>query len=101
MTELGVLEVNGSVVKGHEPPMRAPQHTVDPTSRRSIPTVAPHSKPARPRKVAVCAMCGNVHQGTCGKTERSENLAHYRQLLFTEQSGEPFEERVCPLSMWL
>lgn len=29
-------------------------------------------------------------------TERSENLAHYRQLLFTEQSGESFEERVCP-----
>lgn len=101
IAELGVPEVNGSAVKDYEPRMRAPQYTVDPASRRSIPTFASHSKPAHSWKVAVCAMCGDVHQGTCGKTERSENLAHYRQLLFTEQSGEPFEERVCPLSMWL
>ena len=47
-------------------------------------------------------MCGNLHLGTCGMAERSENLVHYRQILFTEQTGESFEERVCPLSTpWL
>jgi chromodomain-helicase-DNA-binding protein 4 len=101
IAELGVPAVKGSVVKGYEPPKRLSQSTVDPVSR-STPTFASHSKPAHSPKVAVCAMCGNVHQGTCGLTERSENLAQYRQLLFTEQSGESFEERVCPLSTpWL
>ena len=101
VAELGVPAVKDSVVKGHEPPMKLPQSTADPV-RRSSPTFASHSKPADSRKVPVCAMCGNVHQGTCGLTERSENLAHYRQLLFTEQSGESPEERVRPLSTpWL
>ena len=92
-----IAELGVPVVKGHEPPMRLPQSTTDPVNQ-STPTFALDSKPTHSRKVAVCAMCGNVHQGTCGMTERSENLAHYRQLLFTEQSGESFEERVCPLS---
>jgi hypothetical protein len=101
IAELGVSAVKGSAAKGHEPPMRLPQSTADPVSH-STPTFASHSKPAHSREVAVCAMCGNVHQGTCGMAERSENLVHYRQLLFTEQSGESFEERVCPLSTpWL
>ena len=97
IAELGVPAEKGSVVKGYEPSIRLPQSTADPVNR-SNPTFASRSKPAHSRKVAVCAMCGNVHQGTCGMTERSENLAHYRQLLFTEQSGESLEERVCPLS---
>jgi chromodomain-helicase-DNA-binding protein 4 len=97
IAELGVLAVKGSVVEGHEPPMRLPQSTADPVSQ-SAPTFVSHSKPAQSQEVAVCAMCGNVHQGTCGMTQRSENLAHYRQLLFTGQSGESFEERVCRLS---
>jgi hypothetical protein len=101
IAELGVPAVKGSVVEGREPPMRPSQTTVD-TVRQSTPTFASHSKPADSSKVTVCAMCGNVHKGTCGMTEHSENLAHYRQLLFTEQSGEPLEERVCPLSTpWL
>jgi chromodomain-helicase-DNA-binding protein 4 len=55
--------------------------------------------PARsPPLIAVCAMCGNLHQGTCDMVERSENLVHYRQVLFTEQTGESSEERVCSLS---
>ncbi len=93
-----IAELGVPAVKGYEPPMRRPQSTADPVSQ-STPAFASHSKSAHSRQVAVCAMCGNVHQGTCGMTERSENLAHYRQLLFTEQSGESFEERVCPLSM--
>lgn len=97
VAELGVPTVKSSEVKGNEPPMRPPQSTADPASR-SNPILDSHSKPAPSRKVAVCAMCGNVHQGTCGMIEHSENLVHYRQLLFTEQSGESFEERVCPLS---
>jgi hypothetical protein len=92
-----IAELGVPTVKGYEPSTRRPQSTADPVSRPT-PTFASHSKSAHSRQVAVCAMCGNVHQGTCGMTERSENLAHYRQLLFTEQSGESFEERVCPLS---
>lgn len=100
IAELGVPAVKGSHVKGHEPPTRLPQSSADPVSQLA-PTFASHSKPAQSREIAVCAMCGNVHQGTCGMTERSENLAHYRQLLLTGQSGEPFEERVCRLgSPW-
>jgi hypothetical protein len=59
----------------------------------------PDGRGAAPRRqeTAVCAMCGNAHQGTCGMTERSENLVHYRQLLFTNETGEPFEERVRPI----
>ncbi len=100
IAELGVPAVKGSAMKGSEPPVRL--YTVDPASRRSIPIFDSHSKPTHSRNVAVCAMCGNAHQGTCGMTERSENLAHYRPLLFTEQTGESFEERVCPYNTpWL
>ena len=100
IAELGVPAVKGSIVKGYEPPVRSSQSITDPV-RRSTPTSVPDSKPTHSWKVGVCAMCGNDHQGTCGMTERSENLVHYRQLLFTEQSGESFEERVCPLStLW-
>jgi len=60
---------------------------------QSTPTPAGHGAAARRQETAVCAMCGNAHQGTCGMTERSENLVHYRQLLFTNETGEPFEER--------
>jgi chromodomain-helicase-DNA-binding protein 4 len=90
IAELGVRAVK-------EPPMKLSQSTANPVSW-STPTFASDSKPTHSWKVAVCAMCGNVHHGTCGMTDRSENLVHYRQLLFTEQSGESFEERVCPLS---
>lgn len=55
-----------------------------------------HGAVARRQETAVCAMCGNAHQGTCGMTERSENLVHYRQVLFTNETDEPFEERVRP-----
>ena len=67
-----------------------------------VPTVDGSERLARPLPpAAVCAMCGNVHHGTCGMAERSENLVHYRQILFTEQTGESFEERVCPPSTLL
>ncbi|KAI0307674.1 SNF2 family N-terminal domain-containing protein [Multifurca ochricompacta] len=48
---------------------------------------------AHPEETPLCAMCGNIHRGTCEMTERSENLVHYRQILFTDQTGESFEER--------
>ncbi len=94
MADLGVPAVEGSAMKGSEPPMKLPQSTADPVSRSM--TSVWNSKPAHSREAAVCAMCGNVHQGTCEMAERSENLAHYRQLLLTDQTGESFEERVCP-----
>jgi hypothetical protein len=78
---------------GSELPTRLTLSTADPVSRPT-PTYASHSRPAKSLESAVCAMCGNLHQGTCGMTERPENLAHYRRLLFTEQTGESFEERV-------
>lgn len=64
---------------------------------RSTPTPARpggHGAATRRQETAICAMCGNAHQGTCGMTEHSENLVHYRQLLFSNESGESFEERV-------
>ena len=68
---------------------------------QSTPTYSRHNKrdvSDHSLETAVCAMCGNIHQdqGTCGMTERPENLVHYRQILFTDQTGEPFEERVRP-----
>src|ERR1700677_3796052 len=78
-----------------------------PTASASVsqPTPTPalphgHGAAARRQVAAVCAMCGNTHQGTCGMTERSENLVHYRQVLFTNETGEPFEERVRPID-WI
>jgi chromodomain-helicase-DNA-binding protein 4 len=96
IAELGVPAVEGS-----ELPTRLPPPTANPVSRPA-PTYAWHTRPASSPEPAVCSMCGNLHQGTCGMTELSENLVHYRQLLFTEQTGESFEERVCPLrTLWL
>jgi hypothetical protein len=66
-----------------------------PTSTPALPDG--YGTTARRQVAAVCAMCGNAHQGTCGMTERSENLVHYRQVLFTNETGEPFEERVRPV----
>jgi hypothetical protein len=68
---------------------------------QSTPTYSRHNKrdvSDHSSETAVCAMCGNIHQdqGTCGMTQHSENLVHYRQILFTDQTGEPFEERVRP-----
>ncbi|KAI9461026.1 hypothetical protein BJY52DRAFT_1168379 [Lactarius psammicola] len=63
---------------------------------RSTPTPTwpgSHGAAARREGTDVCAMCGNTHQGTCGMTEHSENLVHYRRLLFTNETDEPFEER--------
>lgn len=68
------------------------------SASQPTPTPAlPHGAAARRQVAAICAMCGNAHQGTCGMTERSENLVHYRQVLFTNETGEPFEERVRPI----
>jgi hypothetical protein len=96
-----IAELGVPAVKGYEPPTGLSQPIADPVTP-STAKFTWDSNPAHSRKVAVCAMCGDVHQGTCGMTDRSENLAHYRQLLFTEQSGDSFEDRVCPLSTpWL
>jgi chromodomain-helicase-DNA-binding protein 4 len=96
-----IAELGVPAVKGHKPPMSLSQPTADPVNR-STGTFTWDSKRTHSQKVAVCAMCGNLHQGSCGMTERSENLGHYRQLLLTEQSGDSFEDRVCPLSTsWL
>lgn len=79
-----------------------PHSSSDPVSQ-STSKYARQDRPdpsARPPETAVCAMCGNIHQGTCDMTERSENLVHYRRVLFTEQTGEPFEERVRPLNIY-
>jgi hypothetical protein len=69
---------------------------------QSNPTYAQQSRldpSAHEQEAAVCAMCGNIHQGTCGMTERSENLVHYRQILLTNQTDDPFDERVRPLNI--
>jgi len=92
-----IAELGFPAVEGSKPPTRLPPSTADPVSR-STPTYAWHNRPAHSLETAVCAMCGNLHQGTCGMTERSDNLVHYRRLLLTEQTGESFEERVCPQS---
>jgi hypothetical protein len=90
IAELGVPTAEGS-----KAPTRLPPSTPNPV-KQSNPTSAFQNRPA------ICAMCGNLHHGTCGMAGRSENLVHYRQILFTEETGESFEERVCPLStLWL
>jgi chromodomain-helicase-DNA-binding protein 4 len=97
--ELGVPMIEGSV-----PPRLSTKHhssfdrVGQPTS-----TYAPHDRrdpPDHPQETAICSMCGNAHQGTCDMTERSENLVHYRRILFTEHTGESLEERVRPLDMY-
>lgn len=89
-----IAELGVTVVEGSKAPTRLPPSTADPVSQ-SNPTYTYQNRPA------VCAMCGDLHHGTCGMAERSENLVHYRQILFTEQTGESFEERVCSLStLW-
>jgi len=65
------------------------------TSTRAWPD--DHRVAANRQEVAICALCGNAHQGPCGMTARSENLVHYRQILFTNETGEPFQERVRPI----
>ncbi|KAI9513073.1 SNF2 family N-terminal domain-containing protein [Russula earlei] len=54
---------------------------------------------AHSQEIDICAMCGNAHQGTCGMTEHSENLVQYRQILITNQTEEPFEERRDAIAM--
>lgn len=78
-----------------------PPYTSDPVNRtytrHRTPDLSTHSM-----ETAICAMCGNIHRGTCGMTGRSENLVHYRQILFTNQTGESFEDRVRLLKVcWL
>ncbi|KAH9049552.1 SNF2 family N-terminal domain-containing protein [Lactarius hengduanensis] len=78
----------GSSGNGRPPPVSA-------SVSQSIPNPARpdgHGAAARRQEIAICSMCGNAHQGTCGMTEHSENLVHYRRILFNE-TGEPFEER--------
>ena len=69
-----------------------PPSTSDHISRSTPTDVRP--RPAHSQEIAICAMCGNAHQGACGMTERSENLVRYRKILFTDQTDESFEERV-------
>ena len=99
-----VAELSVPVMEGPEmPPRLSNKHVERPSTLnpviQSTPTYSRHNKrdvSDHSLETAVCAMCGNVHQGTCGMTDRSENLVHYRQILFTDQTGEPIEERVRP-----
>lgn len=101
-----VAELGVPVMEGPEmPPSLSNERVQRPSMLNpvipSTPTYSRRNKrdvSDRSSETAVCAMCGNIHQdqGTCGMVQRSENLVHYRQILFTDQTGEPFEERVCP-----
>lgn len=99
IAELGIpmMEESSLSIEHYQP------HSSSDRVSQSTSKYAPQDRPdpsARPPETAVCAMCGNIHQGTCDMTERSENLLHYRRILFTEQTGEPFEERVRPLNIY-
>jgi hypothetical protein len=99
MAELGVPAMGGSVMP---PSLSNKHHSGVDRVGQSTSMYAPHDSPdlpGHPPDAAVCAMCGNIHQGTCDMTERSENLVHYRRILFTEQTGESFGERVRPLNI--
>ena len=44
-----------------------------------------------------CGLCGLVHaaqSGECFMTDKSENLAEYREMLIKYANNEPWEERV-------
>jgi hypothetical protein len=102
ISELRVPKVKHVEISTNLPTERFPlPSTSGPVSQPS-PTYAQQSRldpSAHEQEVAVCAMCGNIHQGTCGMTERSENLVHYRQILLTNQTDEPFDDRVRPLNI--
>ncbi|KAI0271427.1 hypothetical protein BC834DRAFT_441990 [Gloeopeniophorella convolvens] len=72
---------------------------VPPKAQRTPTPSQVQPKPATSQAPALCAMCGDVHVGTCGMTDSSENLVHYRRLLFTDQTGEPFEDRRDAIAM--
>lgn len=102
ITELGIPMMAGSGAPPNLSIEHFQPHSSSNRVSQSTSKYAPQDRPdlsARPPETAVCAMCGNIHQGTCDMTERSENLVHYRRILFTEQTGEPFEERVRPLNI--
>jgi hypothetical protein len=98
-----IAELGVSVPRGSEMPAGPSKQQFlslpmsDPASRSSLTSAQPNSRnpSAHPQEAAPCAMCGNIHEGTCGMTEHSENLVQYRQILLTNQTGESFEERVC------
>jgi len=96
-----VAELDVPPMEGPEmPPRLSNKHIERPSTLNPViqptPTYSRHNKrdvSDHSPETAVCAMCGNIHQDTCDMTERSENLVHYRQILFTDQTGEPFAER--------
>jgi len=96
-----IAELSVSAPRGPEMPtgpskqQSLPLHTSDPVSRSRPTSAWPNSRDpsAHQKEATPCAMCGNIHQGTCGMTEHSENLVQYRQILLTNQTGESFEER--------
>jgi hypothetical protein len=94
-----VALVGGSKVPTGPPTEYLPPLPMSNPVRWSSPTSdGPNNRgpSAHPQGTALCAMCGNIHQGTCGMTDHSENLVHYRQILLTNQTGESSEERVRP-----
>ncbi|KAI0249494.1 SNF2 family N-terminal domain-containing protein [Lactifluus subvellereus] len=99
---LGVSAPGGSEMPPGPSKQRSlPLPMSDPVSRSGPTSARPNSRgpSAHPQGASLCAMCGNIHQGTCGMTEDSENLVRYRQILLTNQTGESFEDRRDAIAM--
>ena len=66
------------------------------------PSNLPPSAHKRPSPPNVCGLCGTVHEeGQCYMTEKPENLAEYRKILFSHTIDESIEERVCIFSFFI
>lgn len=74
-----------------------------PIIRKSLPTESSSLAPIHnsgPRLVQLCGLCGRMHgdgPGECMMTEKSENLAEFREMLMLHAEDEPWEQRVCLL----
>ncbi|KAG6885408.1 hypothetical protein C0993_002141 [Termitomyces sp. T159_Od127] len=74
-----------------------------PTSRKSLPgerfLLAPTNNPGA-RSVQFCGLCGRMHgdgPGECMMTEKSENLAEFREMLILHAEDEPWEHRTAAI----
>ncbi|SJL05568.1 uncharacterized protein ARMOST_08931 [Armillaria ostoyae] len=89
-----------------------PSDTHTNASNVSVPSVETTGRPALPKKVRkpketgpftaiqntvdTCGLCGKRHGdrlGECAMTDKSENLAEFREMLILHADDEPFEER--------
>ncbi len=108
------IRLTGSAYGASEISDDDPSDTHTNASNVSVPGAETTGHPALPKKVRkpketgpftpiqntvdTCGLCGKRHGdrlGECAMTDKSENLAEFREMLILHADDEPFEERVC------